>query len=226
MARSFVILMPGRTGSSHLVSCLASHPRVCVEGEALVTIEAGTDQIAWIDRHYRRRRFRIAAVGFKTKLKDVRDHRAFADALVRHQAGLVLMLRRDNLRQAVSILRARTLRERHGVWNRTRETPELGATEIDLGELDRTLADVVARTEELEGFVDGLDLPRTVLHYEDLLTDPEPLLAGLQDFLGIPRRDLRSETRKTTPDDLTRSISNHEQVREHLAGGPHERFLG
>ena len=225
MALPFVILMTGRTGSSHLVSCLDSHPRVIAEGERLVGIPEAGRQLEWIDRFYRRRRFRAKAVGFKTKLKDVLDLGAFTDRLRGHRVHVIHMVREDTLRQSISVLRARELKAEHGVWNRGRDTPQLGPSHIDPGELSRVLDEVVRHSEELARFVSDIGLPGQTVRYEDLLRDPDTAIGSVQDGLGLQRAPLVGSTRKTTDDRLERIISNYDEVRGHLLGTEFERFL-
>lgn len=225
MALPFVILMTGRTGSSHLVSCLDSHPRVVADGERLVGIPDADRQLEWIDHFYRRRRFRTKAVGFKTKLKDVHDLDAFKDRLRRHRVHVIHMMREDTLRQAISVLRARELKAKHGVWNRGMDTPRLGPSHIDTEELSLILDEVVRNNEELARFVSDLGLPTHAVRYEDLLRDPDTVIGSVQDGLGLRRAPLVGSTRKTTDDRLERIISNYDEVRVHLRGTEAERFL-
>ena len=217
--------MTGRTGSSYLVSCLQSHPRSLCEGERLVGLDSAEAQERWIDRFYRRR-FRIRAMGFKTKLKDVHDREVLAACLRRHGADVICMRREDVLRQAISVLRARELKSRFGVWNRNVDTPDLGPSRIDLGELDRVIADCLRQREELERYVSELDLPATVVNYEQLLADLPGTMGPILDRLGVRRRTLLASTRKNTDDRLERIIVNYDELRTHLAGTGCERYLG
>ena len=225
MAGSFVILIPGRTGSSYLVSSLAGHPGIDVEGERLVGIDTVEEQVAWVNRHFRRRSLRGRKRGFKTKLKDVRDLDRFRDELEAHQASLILMLRRDPLRQAISVINARRLRALHGVWNRTEDVPELGPLELDLAELDQILEEVSFSGRQLEEFVSSTDLERIRIHYEDMLADPDAVVRSVQEFLGVPVRPLAGRTRKTTPDRLVHAITNHDELCRHFEGTDYEAFL-
>ena len=86
-ARPFVILFPGRTGSSWLVDALGRHPRIHAEGEILVRRSPEEQPSIWSgvwNRGSSRR-----AAGFKTKLKDVVDPAALASAI--EEAGVVVV---------------------------------------------------------------------------------------------------------------------------------------
>ena len=135
------------------------------------------------------------------------------------------MMREDSLRQAISVLRARELMATHGVWNRGRDTPELGPSHIDTGALSLVLDEVTRHSEELARFVSALDLPTQTVRYEDLLRDPNTTIGSVQDGLGVSRVPLEGSTRKTTDDRLERIISNYDEVRVHLRGTEFERFL-
>jgi len=224
-ATPFVILFPGRTGSTWLVSCLDSHPRVRAEGERLVGRRRG-GQARWIRRPYRDgTRAGLAAAGFKTKLKDVRDLDAFRTILVDHGARIVVMDRRNVLKLAVSTINARRLHRVTGRWNRSRSDPVLPAFELGEDELRGVIAECLARREQVHAFASTLPLPALTLHYEDLLAAPEERMAEVLAFLDVPAAPLRSGVAKNTDDDLGRVILNLEALRTAFAGSPYGEML-
>ena len=105
------------------------------------------------------------------------------------------------------------------------DTPQLGPSHIDPGELSLALDEVVRHSEELARFVSDLGLPGQTVRYEDLLRDPDTAIGSVQDGLGLRRAPLVGSTRKTTDDRLERIISNYDEVRGHLLGTEFERFL-
>ncbi|MCP3903977.1 MAG: sulfotransferase [Planctomycetes bacterium] len=217
----FVVLFPGRTGSSWLISCLDSHPAIEAEGERLVR-RSPRSQRGWIERFYgRRRRGGVLARGFKTKLKDVWDLDAFRHLLQERGVRVVVLDRRNTIKLAVSTINARRLHERTGRWNRSRDTAALPPFELEPADLERELDECRELRERLAAFADTLELPRLALCYEDLLTDPEGRLAEIMAFLDVPPAPLASEVVKNTDDDLSRVLANHDALREHFAGGPH-----
>ena len=70
----FVILFPGRAGSSYLVTMLAAHPQIEVKSEVLGALrkDGSSAQLEWAARFLRGPLVsRHKAFGFKTKLRDV-----------------------------------------------------------------------------------------------------------------------------------------------------------
>jgi LPS sulfotransferase NodH len=221
----FAILFPGRTGSSFLVSSLASHPGILVEGERLVR-RPGWWQRRWIRRLYDRRRDpAIAAVGFKTKLKDVWNLDAFAAMLRARGVRIIELRRRNPVKLAVSTINARRLREQSGRWNRTGETRPLGPLAVEPADLERMVATCMARQAELAAYVGALELPTLRLDYEELLTDRDRWLARVLAFLKVSDMPLRSELLKATDDDLRRALRDYDAVAKHFAGGSYAAFF-
>ena len=221
----FIMLMPGRTGSSYLVSCLRKHPQISVEGEQLVALKSSEEQLRWIERFYGRRQWRKRACGFKTKLKDVKDLTLFHDTLCAYSTRIVLVLRRDPFRQAVSVLNARRLMDAYGVWNRDVSLPDLGPIEVDIERLDAELKEVERRNLELDVFSKTLKLSTIKVYYEDLFVPGSSEVWRVQEFLGVVPRELVGDTKKTTPRDLSKAVANHSAIVAHYKNTPYEEFL-
>lgn len=216
----FVILFSGRTGSTWLTSSLDSHPQVVAEGERLVRRSAGS-QRRWIRRLYRRAGRRgVLAAGFKTKLKDVWDLDAFRDLLQDHDVRVIVMYRRNTVKLAVSAINARRLRAITGRWNRRPGDAALPPFELTEEELRQEIRKCMDRDRELEAYAAALELPQIVLHYEDLLANPDERMDEVMSFLQAPAVRLRSEYLKNTDDDLSRVLVNYEALRARFADDP------
>lgn len=214
----FVILFPGRTGSSHLVSCLGSHPAVVAEGERLVRQDAAWQQ-RWIREFYGPRAAPVpASVGFKTKLKDVWDLDAFGRLLAGLEVRVIELARRDIARLAVSTLNARRLHEQHGRWNRTEDTPPLGPLAVTGAELEESMRLCEESQEELRRFVRALGRPTLSLDYEELRTDTPATLSRVLRFLDVPDAPMASSVAKATEDDLRVALADYDAHRRHFAG--------
>ncbi len=219
-ATPFVILFPGRTGSSWLISSLQSHSMVQAEGEQLVTLRPRS-HARWIRRLYHRgARAGLRAVGFKTKLKDVWDLDAFRSLLVDEGVRIIVMDRRNTVKLAVSTINARRLHETTGRWNRWAGDPVLPPFELAEADLRRVLAECQGRQRELHAFAGTLPLPRITVHYEDLLGEPERMMGEILAFLDVPPMPLASSVAKNTADDLSRVILNVAELRAAFAGEP------
>ncbi|MFM8971397.1 MAG: hypothetical protein ACKOOG_01890, partial [Actinomycetota bacterium] len=158
----FVILFPGRTGSTFLVSALDAHPDIEAKGEVLDGLRSrGADvQRAWLDRYFRATLVgRYRAVGFKTKLRDVFDQEHFGASIDRHDARVIVLDRRNDVKHAVSRITARVLRERTGRWNRYEGSGELGLIEVDPEDFAQRLGAVEDEKQVIREFADGLGRP-------------------------------------------------------------------
>jgi hypothetical protein len=225
----FVILFPGRVGSTYLVSALDAHPDVEAKGERLdpLRAEGPAAQLRWAGRYLRGPWLnRHRAVGFKTKLRDVLDQRGFAELLTRLDARVILLDRRNDVKHVISRLTARRLRDTTGRWNR--RAGEDGVPEpmdVDPDDFDERLRAVVAEKATIAEFVARLDRPNLRVEYEQLLTAPDATFASVLDFLDVAVRPLRGATSKNTSDDLRDVVANFAALRACYAGTPYEAMF-
>ncbi|MFM7270470.1 MAG: hypothetical protein ACKO2C_02395 [Actinomycetes bacterium] len=221
----FVILFPGRTGSTFLVSALDAHPAIEAKGEVLDGLRSqGSDaQRAWLDRYFRAPLVgRHRAVGFKTKLRDVFDQEHLAQTIAEYDARVVVLDRRNDVKHAVSRITARVLRERTGRWNRYEGSQELGLIQVDPEDFSQRLRAVAEEKQVIRSFADSLGRPYLDLDYEDLLEDPDAAFGRVFDLLGVHRLQVQGSTLKNTSDDLGEVISNYEDLRSRYVGTVYE----
>lgn len=217
-----MILFPGRTGSSFLISCLGSHPQVVAEGERLVGIPTN-EQSSWIRSYLDAPRdARVRAVGFKTKLKDVWDLGAFADLLRASRVRILLLRRRNLVKLAVSTLNARRVHAMTGRWNRGTDAPPLGPLEVDAETLASTIARCAHSQDEVDAYVRRLALPTMSLDYEELLADRVAWLRSVTDFLEVDALPLEGGFVKSTDDDLSVALADFARIRTAFRGTPRE----
>ncbi len=211
----FVILFPGRVGSTFLVSALAEHPEIAIEGEVLSSLrsDGSARQLEWSRGWLRGRMFgRARARGFKTKLRDVVDPEAFATLLRDLDVKVILMDRRNDVKHAVSRVTAKALHDTTGKWNRYDDDQPPGPVMIDLERFHRLLEGVVADKREIDAYVQRLDRPTLRIDYEDLLADPATAFAAVQSFVGVTPRPVAGATQKNTSDDLREAVANFDEL--------------
>ena len=92
--------------------------------------------------------------------------------------------RANHIKTAVSIIRARKLRDATGRWNKYSSDTELEAFDIDPEDLELRLERSRARKAATAGYAEGLGLPFMRLTYEELLTDAD---ASFGARLRLPR---------------------------------------
>lgn len=217
----FVILFPGRVGSTYLVSALDGHRDIEAKGERLDPLRASgaSAQLDWTRRYLRGPIVnRHRAVGFKTKLRDVLDADGFARLLDELDARVMLLDRRNDVKHVVSRVTARHLRDTTGRWNRYGTEPAAAPVEIDPDDFDERLRAVVAEKASIADFVAGLDRPTLGVSYEDLLATPDATFGRVLDFLDVRRRPIRGATEKHTSDDLRDVLVNFETLRARYEG--------
>jgi len=222
---TFAIVCLGRTGSTHLVSLLDSHPEIRCFGElfthhegtldeAFVTspIDDPVDYVAQLTAPLGER-----AVGFKLPLNSIRAHPEALRVLEGDQM-LIVRLRRLNL---LALLASRRLLA-------TTRVPQ--STHGDYGDatvaIDPSQALAVFRlTDEHERYLDGLadGRPSFQITYEDLGAGQR--LDAIQDFLDVDPVPLQSLFKRVRSRPLSETIENWSEISNALRGTPYEWFL-
>ncbi len=221
----FVILFPGRSGSTYVISALDAHPAITAKGEVLDPLrpQGPEAQLDWTRRYLRGPAVnRSKAVGFKTKLRDVLDQAGFTSVLDEYDARLIYLDRRNDVKHAISRITARRLKDTTGRWNRYDGDARLDAFAVDFDDFQTRLDDVEAEKATIAEYVGQVDRPLLHLDYEDLLADPDATFHQLLAFLGLPPAPLEAATLKNTSDDLRDVITNFTELRARYAGTRYE----
>ncbi|MFU8773197.1 MAG: hypothetical protein ACNA8H_12350, partial [Anaerolineales bacterium] len=199
----YIILFIERDGSTYLTSLLMSHPHIHAIYERFAVLKGkgvtAQEQLAWADEFYRVPLLsRKSALGFKTKLVDILDLDGFSDLLLRRNIRIIQMQRRNRVKAVISRINAARLHELSGNWNLYDESNRLPPMEVDLTQFERYLKEREAADNELDDYVNRLDLPKHKIVYEDLLVDKDNTLKELLDFLKVANLPLQAKTLKNT----------------------------
>ena len=213
----YVMLFPGRTGSTYLTDHMASHPEIVANYEIL-----SQHQQSWLEQERfltemidTPRRHHIRAIGFKTKIKSLLDQEAFERHLVNSRYHIIHLTRSNHLKFVVSIVRAELLRKQNGTSNLINEKqPELGPTVIPLADFAKAKTRL-RRHNRLTQMVDRLQLPTLNFVYEELLKNEQQALGKVWDFLGVRRVVTTGRTRKNTPANLRNAVTNLDEIIDH-----------
>jgi hypothetical protein len=208
------MLFPGRTGSTYLTSHFISHPEIVARYEILGNVrKTWEDQLACLDQLYNKKRFPvIKAVGFKSKLSQIVDRKAFRDYIIERDFRVIHQVRTNHLKYIVSVIRARMLRSKHGVSNLLESDQKpIGAVEIPEPIFARAKKrlNVVGR---LDRFVERLPLKKLTLIYEDMLDNEAQELQKAWQFLGVSNTPTEGLTSKNTPDDIRQVVTNLDEL--------------
>ena len=217
----FVVLFPGRTGSTFLMSALRDHDEVRATGELIgpLRTEGWTAQSARIEE-WMHRPFLAPekATGFKTKLVDVGDRDGFRGVLDAEQYRVIVLARDNHVKHVVSRANAKRLKELTDRWNRRPGDDELPPVTIDIAEFDEALARVQEHQDDIEAWAATLSRPVLRVTYEQLLADGQATFDQVCEFLGVGARPLQGRTEKATKDDLRDALENFDELRAHYAG--------
>jgi len=224
----FVILFEGRTGSSHLISLLDSHPLVRAGTEIISGHLAlsGEEERAMVRGELDiDRRDDAVAIGFKTKLSDIREKTEMA-RVFRESGVRVIRLRRANeVKIAVSVLNERVLRARNELSNATSTIMRTEPLVAEPAVIEGLIRQRRAFDDALDAFVQEIAQPTLEVLYEDLLADQDRVTHEVLEFLDVPPAPLRSRVVKNTSDDLRDSIRNFEELQRHFRGTEFESQL-
>lgn len=240
---NFVILFQGRAGSSYLIDVLDRHPDITAAGEWLAGVleeEAGEGGGPWDRARAAGRRFwkgcpaqrqlggtraffgrnrpATRAAGFKTKVRDLRDPGRMGEVLEGAGARVIVMRRRNLVKQAVSRLNAARLHRETDRWNLHEGEARLGSFSVAPEDFATHLRRVVYDQRVLEAYSELLDLPTLHVEYADLLRDRHAWFESIFDFLEAEPRALESQVLKNTDDDLSRVLTNFEELRRAYSG--------
>ena len=214
-ADRFVVLCLGRTGSSHLVDLLDSHPGIRCYAEILNETHPRAAPEGWIGEsgssdaaeHVERLLTATDApvAGFKLPLNSLRDHPEVAGWLRDDPAIRVIRLRRQNtlaLLLSRRMLRATLVSQSiHGSYGKQTVT-------IEPRECLRALRRIEAEDAELDALASGhstLDL-----EYARLGEDEE--LERAQRFLGVEPAPLSSRYERVRKRPFSATIENWEEL--------------
>jgi len=226
----YIILFIERDGSTYLTSLLNSHPEIEAIYERFAVLkQKGTDsteQLEWARAFYSPPLIsKTKARGFKTKLVDVLDLESFTNLLHEKQVRVIQMRRRNRVKAVISRINARRLYEATGNWNLYDKSDRMPPMLVDLAQFADFLHEREAGDDELQDYVDQLQLPVLKIVYEELLTDKTSTLAKIFSFLKIPNKAVQEKTIKNTSDDLREVVLNLDELRAHYAGTPYlEQF--
>jgi LPS sulfotransferase NodH len=260
--RRFLIFSQPRSGTGWLVSLLASHRRVACSGELIkagpphfVNGSCDSDPPSWLetkhvlDRFFfgKRRKLRatklVSAAGFKVMYQQYFRHcnQALRDYVIRHNIYVVRLVRRNKLRQAISlqVMRDDKLAKLNEASRKhPQTTKQLAVARQRLATMHPTgvaamlanLQSQDAQTDQLFASLSDSEFVQPIkthtMYYEDVVADPQHQLRLLQLFLGLDPKPLNSSLlklheRETPVDEL---VTNPEQLRAQLAASKYRNF--
>lgn len=222
----YVILFIERDGSTYLTSLLNSHPDIEAIYERFAVLKqkdaTSKDQIDWANAFFTPPLLgKTKARGFKTKLVDVLDIDGFTELLHAKKVRVIQMRRSNRVKAVISRINARRLYEATGNWNLYDKNDQMPPMQVDPNQFAEYLREREESDQELQAYVDKLNLPVIKIVYEDLLTDKLNTLLKIYAFLNIPARPVQEKTLKNTSDNLRDVVLNFDELRSIYQGTPY-----
>jgi len=145
-----------------------------------------------------------------------------AERLERHDVKLLVMARRNRLKQAVSQVRKKHLR-----MGQKHEGRRAEPAPIDLFFAQAFAEKAEDATRANFDFAAQSGRPWMQVDYEDLQADPGAILGEVQDFAGLERRSLSAELSlaKATPERLDQAVANYAGFHAHFSATDFARHL-
>ena len=219
----FVILFLERDGSTYMIGMLNSHPEIATVYERFSVMrqkgQNAREQLTWA-REFFTPPFigRTAAMGFKTKLVDVLDPEGFAQLLHEKECRIIHMRRRNLVKAVISKINAKRLYQATGNWNLYDKSDRRPPLEVDPEHFADLLQEREELDEELNTYIEQLDLPKLAVCYEGLLQDRDGVLEAIFAFLNVRQYPVEEKTMKHTRDDLRQALRNFDELRARYEG--------
>ncbi|XAR59467.1 hypothetical protein NMG60_11015311 [Bertholletia excelsa] len=241
--RNFAILSTQRSGSGWFETLLNSHINISSNGEIFsnkVRRSNISSIVETLDKIYNldwltsaSKNECTAAVGLKWMLNQglMKHHEEIVEYFNTKGVSAIFLFRRNLLRRMISIL-ANTYDQNAKLLNGTHKSHVHSPHEaeilakykptINTTLLIRDLKQVEDMTiKALEYFKSTRHI---ILYYEDIIKNSTKLIE-VQDFLRVPRRDLKSRQVKIHKGSLSQQVMNWADVKKALNGTPYEAFL-
>lgn len=241
MGDKFFILFEARSGSSHLVSVLNSSSDIICYSEIFTlqtidTCERLLDALEngmplheinpWaLDDHGSIETGKAAScIGFKTKPYDLPGDFVLS-RLQRLGFKLILLTRRNLIKQAVSRATGLKLWDKIGLYNASLNGPTISSAIVDPAEIIE-IAEICSEVkEQLFSIFNSWENNKLHVEYEDLLFREELVVERISNFLSVPKFKPSSRTQKNTADDLSAAVKNYDELVKALENHRFKIFL-
>jgi len=223
----FIVFADARTGGTHLMSKLNSHPDIFAVSEPFAHHNLNTheEQVSWMQTFYsnsKKRKFE--ALGFRTKIEHQADLDQFVELINRENIICFSLQRRNLVKKAISRINAVELYKETNDYNRKSKDFKRKTYEIKPNKLKKEIEICEDQKDLTNQFIERLDNV-TIIYYEQILLDEKSFFDRIIQKLGIESKELQTTVFKNTGDDLSKSLSNFQELKESLAGTKYELDL-
>ncbi|XP_078433490.1 uncharacterized protein LOC144704819 [Wolffia australiana] len=240
----FSIISMQRSGSGWFETFLNSHMNISSNGEIFsvkerrsnfTAIKATLDKVYNLDwMSSASKNECTSAVGFKWMVNQglMEYHKEVSQYFNRRRVLLIFLFRRNLLRRMVSVIAnshdrfAKLLNGTHKSHVHSINEAAILASYKPVINTTLLLSDLRRSKELVDQAFDFFKTSRhIILYYEDLVSQRSQKLLEVQDFLGVPRRQLFSRQVKIHTRPLSQHIKNWDAVINAINGTEYEKFI-
>jgi hypothetical protein len=248
----FVIFTLPRTGSTLLSKSLNKHPEIFCDDEIFhfsfknyfspnqfrfLKIRFFPKKINYIinypvtylklnsflDKYFRNKRGEsFKAKGFKLMYYQTYYMPGLIDYLKKNDVKIILLLRKNVFRNALSNMRAR----KTGVYHHRKENVKtisgLPKLNVNVAVLKNKMKRIIHQNKKLKHIAENMD--HIKIWYEDF-TDWNNTMNKIFDFLGVSQQDVSASAKKLNPDKAEDMITNFIEVKNWLVENDYNEFL-
>lgn len=221
----FIVFADARTGGTHLMSKLNSHPDIFAVSEPFAhhNLNTHAEQVAWMEEFYaNQRKTKFEALGFRTKIEHQSDLDQFVNVVNNEKIICFSLQRRNLVKKAISRINAVALYKETNDYNRKSKDFKPKQYEVKPNKLVKEIEiceEQLRITSEFIGRLNNVN----IIYYEQILLDEQGFFDGIIEKLGIEHKELKTTVFKNTGDDLSKSIINYDEIKERLSG---TKYLG
>jgi LPS sulfotransferase NodH len=135
---------------------------------------------------------------------------------------VILLLRENVLRNALSDLRARSTGIYHFQDDNEDQRSGLSKLNVDIKNLQQKMDYIIQQNKKLESIVSGMDYLK--IYYEDF-EDWDDTIDRISVFLNVSREQIEAGTKKLNPHTLQDMISNYSEVDSWLRKNNYSAFI-
>jgi LPS sulfotransferase NodH len=243
----FVVFTTPRTGSSLLIKTLDSHPEIFCAGELFFfkgdiyhnedrypfwrfPVSAKINYLlnypklfltlpAFLNKFYRTDAS-LKAKGFKLMHFQTYYTPGIFSYLKRNDVKVIVLIRKNILRNTLSDLRARATKVYHNEGDTT--TLTISKFDVHVEELVKKMRQIESFNKQLENST--ADLERKIIYYEDFENWDETI-SGVLKYLNVANIPLKAASKKLNPDNLEDMVGNYQEMKHWLESNGYGKYL-
>lgn len=224
--RRFVVLTRDRTGSNMLIQMLNSHPNIAADYEIFAKLYGKSAQ-SILNKAFARQPFYIKAKGFKIFYYHPQDDSGAIWDIIQSMDDLyVIHLKRRNILRTLVSSRIAYSTGVYGIRTHKEETNYRKKVNPIIYPFDRLRHDFI-QTKEWERYGEDKfnDHPMLSIYYEDMVNDRNATFNTITDFLGLSRKEPRTDFKKQGTKRLHEMLENYDQLKRSFIGTEWEVFF-